>query len=457
MTPDTSGAGRPMPKWQRGRHRAPRRNKAILVRTIGVGGVACCIGLIADINMPDADALSIILPSGNGNATQINILEGNIFDPQFGLGGNGSNTSHNSTIGPSSSDRATEGVGHIGRRESSGPIALGGATGNGNVTQINILSYNIFNPQVSLNGNNTSKNTTISNVAVNNGNGNTATSASGGGVGSFIGGATGNGNTTQLAFFSGNIFNPQFSLFGDNTSNNTAITNIAGLNGNKSTTSATSGGFFGTGLFGMTGNGNTDQTAVGVSNIINPQFSLLGTNLSRNYANANQATGNGGGANNSVGTTGGLGNIFGVGETGNGNTTQNAQGSGNIYNDAVAPWAWVTSCLPLHPDCARRHDAPKLTNSAGHLCHYGRRSVWPAHPSGIARASEPAVRVELQHRRCRRASFTEGSRYPAEECGRRHHRPDHQAAQAEGQCRGGAQSVGIEYPMNTLRARRGCG
>ena len=181
---------------------------------------------------------------------------------------------------------------------------------------------------MSFNGNNTSKNTTISNVAVNNGNGNTATSASGGGVGSFIGGATGNGNATQLAFFSGNIFNPQFSLFGDNTSNNTAITNIAGLNGNKSTTSATSGGFFGTGLFGMTGNGNSDQTAVGVSNIINPQFSLLGTNLSRNYANANQATGNGGGANNSVGTTGGLGNIFGVGETGNGNTTQNAPGSG---------------------------------------------------------------------------------------------------------------------------------
>ena len=84
----------------------------------------------------------------------------------------------------------------------------------------------------------------------------------------------------RLAFFSGNIFNPQFSLFGNNTSNNTAITNIAaGLNGNGSNTNATSGGFFGTALFGMTGNGNTDQTAVGVSNIINPQFSLLGTNL----------------------------------------------------------------------------------------------------------------------------------------------------------------------------------
>ena len=243
------------------------------------------------------------------------------------------NASHNSTIAKilfglgNKSTAGTSGGGIF------GPIALGGATGNGNVTQINILSYNIFNPQVSLNGNNTSQNTTISNVALENGNDSKATSATGTGAGTFIGGATGNGNTTQLAFFSGNIFNPQFSLFGSNTSNNTAITNIAGLNGNRSVTNATSGGFFGTGLFGMTGNGNTDQTAVGVSNIINPQFSLLGTNLSRNYANANQATGNGGGAGNSVSSAGGLGNIFGVGETGNGDTTQNATGSGNIYND----------------------------------------------------------------------------------------------------------------------------
>jgi hypothetical protein len=361
MTPDSSGAGRSVPKRQRGRHRTPRRYQAMLVRTVGVGGVACCVGLIAEVNAPDADALSILLPSGNGNATQINILEGNIIDPQFGLGGNGSNTSQNSTIA-----KILFGLGNGGTAGTSGggifgPIALGGANGNGNVTQINILSYNIFNPQVSLTGNNTSQNTTISNVALGNGNGSKATSATGTGAGTFIGGATGNGNTTQLAFFSGNIFNPQFSLFGNNTSNNTAITNISGLNGNKSTTNAT-GGFFGTGLFGMTGNGNTDQTAVGVSNIINPQFSLLGTNLSRNYANANQATGNGGGAGNSVSSTGGLGNIFGVGETGNGNTTQNATGSGNIYNDQ---WRLgLGNFLPALPGSQDEKETPApLTNS----------------------------------------------------------------------------------------------
>jgi hypothetical protein len=334
----------------------------MLVRTIGVGGVACCVGLIAEVNAPDADALSILLPSGNGNATQINILEGNIIDPQFGLGGNGSNTSHNSTIAKilfglgNGATAGTSGGGIF------GPIALGGATGNGNVTQINILSYNIFNPQVSLTGNNTSQNTTISNVAIKNGNNSTTTSASGSGVGTFIGGATGNGNTTQLSLFSGNIFNPQFSLFGSNTSNNTAITNIAGLNGNGSNTNATSGGFFGTGLFGMTGNGNTNQTAAGASNIINPQFSLLGTNLSRNYANANQATGNGGGAGNSVSSTGGLGNIFGVGETGNGNTTQNATGSGNIYNDQ---WRLgLGNFLPALPGAQDEKETPApLTNS----------------------------------------------------------------------------------------------
>ena len=102
-----------------------------------------------------------------------------------------------------------------------GPIALGGATGNGNVTQINILSYNIFNPQFSINGSNVGDNTTINNVAINNGNDSQTTVTGTDGAGTtFFGGAIGNGNTTQIAFFSGNIFNPQFSLFGDNVGNN---------------------------------------------------------------------------------------------------------------------------------------------------------------------------------------------------------------------------------------------
>ena len=123
-----------------------------------VGGAAVCIGLLAEMNVPDANALSILLPGGNGNATQINIFEGNIFRPQFGLGGNGSNTSNNRTIGGIIfGGQDPTGESHV--------IALGGAKGTGNVTQINIASYNIFNPQTSIFGNNSSANTTISNVS----------------------------------------------------------------------------------------------------------------------------------------------------------------------------------------------------------------------------------------------------------------------------------------------------
>src|SRR3954469_7939365 len=63
-----------------GAHRAVRRdarhNHSLAARTIAVGGAAVCIGFIAEMNEPDAEALSLLLPMGNGNATQINILEG---------------------------------------------------------------------------------------------------------------------------------------------------------------------------------------------------------------------------------------------------------------------------------------------------------------------------------------------------------------------------------------------
>ena len=114
-------------------------------------------------------------------------------------------------------------------------FVIGGA-GTGpinNTTQISFLSFNIFNPQTSIFGGNLSNNTTNSNIASGYGN-NTATSATS--VPNFwtswFGGMTGNGNITQFAFFSGDIFNPQYSLFGPNVSNNTALTNVATENGN---------------------------------------------------------------------------------------------------------------------------------------------------------------------------------------------------------------------------------
>ena len=94
----------------------------------------------------------------------------------------------------------------------SGRSALGGATGNGNVTQINILSYNIINPQLSLNGREPQHQHDYQQCGGRQWQQQRQPSCRWDWT--LLGGAIGNGNTTQLAFFSGNIFNPQFSLFG---------------------------------------------------------------------------------------------------------------------------------------------------------------------------------------------------------------------------------------------------
>lgn len=317
MNRDLRSGGSPQ---KTGAHRAPRKHQSIVARSAIVGGAAVCIGLLAEVNLPDASALSILLPSGNGNATQINILEGNIFRPQFGLGGNSSN---NRTIGGiifGGSDPT--GQSHV--------IALGGAKGTGNVTQINIASYNIFNPQTSIFGNNTSVNTTVSNVSLGNGNDERTTNADAGGALGLFGPAMGAGNTGQISIFSGNIFNPQFSLFGSNTSANTAITNVSAANGNGSPTATTGGGVFGGAFNPITGSGNTFQAAGAAGNIFNPQYSLLGSNKSWNLAATNQSFYNG---NFSPTFTegGGLG-AFLVGITGSGNSTQFAGLVSNIFN-----------------------------------------------------------------------------------------------------------------------------
>ncbi len=321
------------------------------VRVLAAGGAALCIGFLAEMNAPDADALAILLPSGNGNATQINILEGNVFNPQFGAGGNSSisQTIGNIIFGQgnhSSSQGSSSGGGIF------GPLALGGATGNGNVTQINILSFNIINPQLSVNGGNYSNNTTVSNVAVGNGNFSNNNSSSSGGS-SMIGGAVGNGNTQQFSLFSGNIFNPQFSLFGDNYSNNTAISNVSLFNGNFSNNSSTGSG--GSGFFGaLFGNGNTSQTAAGTTNIINPQFSFLGKNWSNNNATTNFSGANGNFSNNQGSTSGNNGSVGGA--NGNGNTAQTAWSLGNIINQQFRLGTWLPGS-PL-PD-----PAPDVVNS----------------------------------------------------------------------------------------------
>ncbi|EID12974.1 hypothetical protein [Mycolicibacterium phlei] len=278
------------------------------------------------MGIPSADALSIVLPGrssdGTANATRINILEGNVFNPQFAI--TGGNTSNNNTIGNVFMNLGN----NILNKLLSFELNFAGTVGNGNTTQINILSYNIFNPQISLFGPNISNNTTVNNVAMNNGNNSSASVSNDSGL-PLIGAMGGNGNAVQFSFLSGNIFNPQISFFGGgNVSYNTAVTNVAMNNGNFSGATLAWGGWFATFLFGG-GNGNTVQFGFFVSNIWNPQISFGGGNVSYNTAVTNDANGNG---NNS--TTNASGGII-VGTTGNGNTNQGAIGSGNIWNDQI--------------------------------------------------------------------------------------------------------------------------
>ena len=329
MTSDVSDAGRRR-RATAGIHRKKRRGRSWLTRTVAVGGAAVCVGTAHEVFTPTADALSILLPgptvNGVGSATRINLFEGNIFNPQLGIGGG--TTSTNSTSGNVAIGQGNNIINQL----LSVQINLAGAVGNGNVTQINILSYNIFNPQFSLVGPNISNNTSVNNVAINNGNNSSTQVSSDGGAPTWLGGAAGNGNTTQFSFFSGNIFNPQWSLIGGgNLSNNTTLTNVAIGNGNFSQATLSLGGWFGTFLLGG-GNGNTNQFAFFVSNIYNPQFTFGGGNISNNTAATNTANGNGN--NSTTEVTGGGTTVVG-GTTGNGNTNQVGFGSGNISNGQV--------------------------------------------------------------------------------------------------------------------------
>lgn len=365
-----------------GAHRKVPARRTALASSVAAGGAVLGIGAASYLGAPTAEALSILLPGpevdGAGSATRINILEGNVFNPQFGLDGN--NSSSNLIIGSAVLNRCYSFIdrllslqinlsGTTGRVVSTQvnilsdnvlnpQLSLSGANmsnnvrvanvamdngndtvsdvtgtalgaGNGNTVQYSLLSGNIFNPQISLIGANISNNVTVTNVAMDNGNNSVATTS--GGLLPFLGGGAGNGNSAQFSLFSGNIFNPQTSLTGENISNNVTVTNIAMGNGNGSQAISTVGNSLGSFVFGG-GNGNSHQYGSFVSNISNPQWTLGGGNTSNNSATTNTADGNGNGSTNTV-TGGGLGSV--VTGTGNGNTNQVANGSGNIHNDQV--------------------------------------------------------------------------------------------------------------------------
>jgi hypothetical protein len=265
-----------------GTHRMPRKpsvmTRTVAAGSIAAGGAACCLGLLADGTAPTANAYTTTVQVGNGNTVQINILEGNVINPQFSLGGNSSNTSTIGNISAGNGNLNTTGVATTG----TGSGTTNTTVSNGNTTQINILSGNIFNPQLSLFGGNSSNNSTIGNISTLNGNGNTTGVISTGTGSGTTNTTVSNGNTNQTNFLSGNIINPQLSLFGGNSSNNSTIGNISAGNGNGNTTGV---GVISTGTgsgttpsggssVGVTvANGNSKQKTNLSGNIINPQLS----------------------------------------------------------------------------------------------------------------------------------------------------------------------------------------
>ncbi|ORA33696.1 hypothetical protein [Mycobacterium aquaticum] len=340
----------------RGAHRMPARH-SVLTRTVAAGGAAFCIGAVAET--PAAEALSIILPAGGaGNTTQLNILEGNIINPQVAIPG--SNVSSNSTAGGIAAGNGNNSTVVAGSTFWSQTINLAGTTGTGNTTQVDIFSYNVINPQLSMGGSNTSNNSSVSNVATGNGNNSSTTVTSGAGT-TMVGAAVGNGNTTQIAIGSGNIINPQWSFGGSNTSNNTTVGNVSAGNGNNSSTTVDSTGGSGTtAVGGVTGNGNTVQTSFLSFNIINPQRSFGGSNTSNNSTTSNVSSGNGNGSSTDV--SGGGGSTTVVGTTGNGNTTQQSNRSGQIFNRQT------TSALPslsFRPPTSTSGPASTQSSGAG--------------------------------------------------------------------------------------------
>jgi hypothetical protein len=347
MIPGSGSGEGPRQVSRRAAHSKPHKRSAV-ARVIAAGGAVICIGAAYEITAPTVHALSIVFrtPDGSGhtNEMRVNVLQGNIFDPQLGI--LGANVSNNSTTGSGASSTPNNPL--VNNPLFNNPVTrlinavlnaefvIGGAASGpiNNSMQISFGSFNIFNPQSSIFGGNLSNNTAGANLAVGNGNNTSASATSVPNFwNSFLGGMTGNGNVMQFAFFSGNIFNPQWSIFGPNVSNNTAETNVAANNGNYSQANGAGGGLLGAVarlfLGGMTGNGNTTQVAVGTSNVTNPQVSIGGSNQSNNTAVTNDAAGNG---NNSQTSTGGLS----TGTTGNGNTNQTAIGSSNIENTQVS-------------------------------------------------------------------------------------------------------------------------
>jgi len=107
------------------------------------------------------------------------------------------------------------------------------------------------------------------------------TDTEGGALGAFMVGLTGSGNSNQFAGLVSNIFNPQGTFGGFNSSENDAASNTADVNGNYSPNNVSSPSgvlpFFGGNntILGQLGSGTANQIGNGNGNILNNQFRLF--------------------------------------------------------------------------------------------------------------------------------------------------------------------------------------
>jgi hypothetical protein len=210
---------------------------------------------------------------GNGNVFQLMLFQGNVFAPQTAV--NGDNYAEINAFG----NYAQANGNNSSQAGNGGALAL--VNGNGNIVQIMFFSNNVYAPQTAINGSNDLVVHTDGNLAYTNGNGSTAVSTHQvaffgiPGIFTISTFATGNGNVTQIAFFSNNVYAPQVAVAGSregsgvNTSSIDTLTNDSGDNGNESETDTDNAD----GQH-QVGNGNTDQNAHSSGAIINPQISI---------------------------------------------------------------------------------------------------------------------------------------------------------------------------------------
>jgi hypothetical protein len=225
-----------------GSHRMPRKpsvmTRTVAAGSVAAGGAACCLGLLGDGTAATANAFSTTFVEPNGTTVQLNILQGNVILPQFNPGGNSSNISTIGNVFAGNGNGNTTNVGVT--STGSGSQTTNVSVANGNVVQINILSGNVFNPQLSLFGGNSGTTSTFGNISAGNGNGNPTgvTSIVTGSApvgGNSVGVTTTLGNSNQKTNLSGNIINPQLSSgLGSGTPLSTPFSSAAGVNGTPS-------------------------------------------------------------------------------------------------------------------------------------------------------------------------------------------------------------------------------